>query len=333
MFIKPAEGRITSRFRDSRKDHHGVDISKSGVVTIKAAAAGTVTRSYRSTSYGECVMIVHNINGQTWETVYAHMRTGSRRVKVGDHVKQGQAIGLMGNTGRSTGQHLHFEIHKGRWNITKSNAVDPLQYIGKGAEVRELQTKLRDLGYDSGEIDGIMGDKTERSVREFQKDAGLTVDGLAGKQTWAALNASFQTLRTGSKGPAVRSLQMRLKRAGYNPGPIDGKYGPKTAQAVKEVQKRSNIAIDGITGSQTRNALKKALSNRKYPGYVFKLKKPYMNDKNLGGKDIESIQRVVGAKPDGIYGPETKNKVIAYQKAHGLEPDGIVGPKTWNRMF
>lgn len=73
-------------------------------------------------------MIVHTINGQTWETVYAHMRAGSHRVSVGQQVKQGQVTGIMGNTGHSTGQHLHFELHKGRWNINKTNAVD-LNYI------------------------------------------------------------------------------------------------------------------------------------------------------------------------------------------------------------
>nr|MBS9407609.1 M23 family metallopeptidase [Streptococcus oralis] len=76
--------------------------------------------------------IVHTINGVTWETVYAHMRSGSRTVKQGDYVTQGQTIGVMGNTGQSSGQHLHFELHKGRWDINKSNAVNPLDYLEKG---------------------------------------------------------------------------------------------------------------------------------------------------------------------------------------------------------
>ena len=77
-------------------------------------------------------MIVNNIDGVKWETVYAHMRSGSRTVNVGDYVTQGQTIGVMGNTGDSSGQHLHFEMHKGGWDINKSNAVNPLDYLGKG---------------------------------------------------------------------------------------------------------------------------------------------------------------------------------------------------------
>lgn len=129
-FIRPAPGRISSGYRGpGRPSHAGIDMASGGVITIKAAAAGKVSRSWRHASYGECIMIVHNINGQTYETVYAHMRTGSRRLSVGATVSQGQALGLMGSTGNSTGQHLHFEIHKGRWNGSRTNAVNPLNFI------------------------------------------------------------------------------------------------------------------------------------------------------------------------------------------------------------
>lgn len=128
-FVKPATGKFTSGFKGARPNHMGIDIAAGGIVTIKASAAGKVSRSWKHATLGECVMIVHNIKGQTYETVYAHMRVGSRKVKVGDSVTQGQALGLMGNTGRSTGQHLHFEIHKPRWNGTQSNAVNPLNYV------------------------------------------------------------------------------------------------------------------------------------------------------------------------------------------------------------
>lgn len=144
MFINPTKvTRVTSGFRGpGRANHHGVDFANPGTHEIYAAADGTVTNSYTSASYGECIMIVHNINGQTWETVYAHMRSGSRKVKTGQKVKQGQVIGIMGNTGQSTGQHLHFELHQGRWNINKTNAVNPLNYIGQSntADVKPPMT-------------------------------------------------------------------------------------------------------------------------------------------------------------------------------------------------
>ncbi|GAB6737200.1 hypothetical protein bcgnr5412_35150 [Bacillus cereus] len=128
-FIQPAAGRYTSRFeKRGGKMHHGLDIAASGTVPVVAAAEGVITRSYYSTSYGNVVFISHNINGQTYTTVYAHLK--SRSVSAGQKVKQGQQLGIMGNTGQSEGQHLHFEIHKGEWNAQKTNAMDPKIYIG-----------------------------------------------------------------------------------------------------------------------------------------------------------------------------------------------------------
>ncbi|MEH7776298.1 murein hydrolase activator EnvC family protein [Bacillus altitudinis] len=127
-FIKPAAGRFSSGFGGrSGGQHYGLDIAARGTVSVVAAASGTVTNSSYSTSYGNVVFITHNINGQTYQTVYAHLST--RSVSTGQRVEQGQFLGYMGNTGQSDGQHLHFEIHKGLWNGAKSNAVNPAQYI------------------------------------------------------------------------------------------------------------------------------------------------------------------------------------------------------------
>lgn len=127
-FIKPAAGRFSSGFGGrSGGQHYGLDIAAKGTVSVVAAAAGTVTNSSYSSSYGNVIFITHNINGQTYQTVYAHLST--RSVSTGQRVEQGQFLGYMGNTGQSHGQHLHFEIHKGLWNGAKSNAVNPAQYI------------------------------------------------------------------------------------------------------------------------------------------------------------------------------------------------------------
>ncbi|ALC82446.1 MULTISPECIES: murein hydrolase activator EnvC family protein [Bacillus] len=128
-FIKPAPGSFTSPFgpRDGG-NHFGVDIALAGSdVPVHAAASGTVYNAHYSTSYGNVIFVTHNINGQTYQTVYAHL--SGMQVSTGDRVEQGQRIGTMGNTGASHGQHLHFELHKGLWNAAKSNAVDPRPYI------------------------------------------------------------------------------------------------------------------------------------------------------------------------------------------------------------
>lgn len=127
-FIKPAAGSYTSGFGPRwGKLHAGIDIAAPGTVPVVAAADGVVIRAYSSQSYGNVVFISHRINGQTYTTVYAHLSSYS--VGTGQTVKQGQQIGIMGNTGASQGQHLHFELHVGEWNQSKSNAVNPMPYL------------------------------------------------------------------------------------------------------------------------------------------------------------------------------------------------------------
>lgn len=128
-FIRPAAGPVTSTFGARwGTTHPGIDLGRSGSSNpIKAAASGTVIKSYYSSSYGNVVFLTHSIGGQVYTTVYAHM--SSRNVSDGQSVSQGQVLGQMGSTGYSTGPHLHFELHKGPWNASKSNAVNPASYI------------------------------------------------------------------------------------------------------------------------------------------------------------------------------------------------------------
>jgi peptidoglycan hydrolase CwlO-like protein len=128
-FTMPANGTFTSGFGGRwGATHFGIDIAnRAAGVPIWAAADGVVIQSYLSSSYGNVVFIAHSVNGQTYTTVYAHMET--RSVSSGAVVRKGQQIGIMGNTGDSTGKHLHFELHRGEWNSSKSNAINPVGIV------------------------------------------------------------------------------------------------------------------------------------------------------------------------------------------------------------
>ena len=111
---RKSPGGIGSRY------HKGVDIGGVGYTTpVHAAKAGTVIVSQHSKSYGNYVVVSHG-SGNT--TLYAHM--SSRSVSVGQHVNQGDVLGITGSTGNSTGPHLHFEITE------NGNRVDPMKYLG-----------------------------------------------------------------------------------------------------------------------------------------------------------------------------------------------------------
>lgn len=108
--------------------HNGIDLGNRGNTStpVLASASGIVTRSGWHHAYGNHLMITHNINGQIYTTVYAHLHT-TPYVSVGTVVSQGQQVGTMGNTGNSFGAHLHFELYEGYYNYPYS--VNPRKYI------------------------------------------------------------------------------------------------------------------------------------------------------------------------------------------------------------
>lgn len=120
-FIMPTRGTLTSRFGQRwGRMHEGIDLAAKIGTAIKAADGGTVTFAGYNGNYGYMVEIDH---GSGFKTRYAHC--SKIYVKKGDKVHKDQTIAAVGNTGRSTGPHLHFEVLK--------NGVpqDPYKYIGK----------------------------------------------------------------------------------------------------------------------------------------------------------------------------------------------------------
>lgn len=106
--------RISSRFGKRKhpilkkwKNHHGVDYVAPRGTPIKAAGDGKIVHRGRKGGYGKTVIIQH---GGSYSTLYAHMSSYSRGQRRGKHVRQGQIIGYVGTTGRSTGPHLHYEF-------------------------------------------------------------------------------------------------------------------------------------------------------------------------------------------------------------------------------
>jgi len=110
--IWPASGVVTSEFGEVRLTHihKGIDISNNTGTPVMSTANGTVIAVGTSGNLGKRIMIYHGTdeNGTTYVTVYAHL--SEFKVSVGEKVDQGDLIGLMGNTGFSTGTHLHYEV-------------------------------------------------------------------------------------------------------------------------------------------------------------------------------------------------------------------------------
>ena len=121
----PATGEISSSFGmrndpidGTKRFHHGIDIADSYGSKIRAASSGRVVFSGEKGNYGNAVVIMHK-GGLS--TLYAH--NSKNLVKTGDYVKRGQPIALIGDSGRSTGPHLHFEVRR------NGEPLDPSRFL------------------------------------------------------------------------------------------------------------------------------------------------------------------------------------------------------------
>ena len=227
--------------------HNGIDIVGQGSTldTIVAHSSGKVVlvqtghknnvNATGDATYGNLVKIKHS---NSYTTLYAHLN--DVYVKVGQVVTQGQKIGYMGNTGRSYGAHLHFEV---RISDSYNTIINPTPYI-------------------NADLPGLTNSKAEY-VKQWQRamnnsyGLNLAVDGSYGPLS-QKVSAEY---RLYWKNPQinneyVRWVQSRLNQLGFGGKDnfvlkTDGYFGENTDWAVRQYQKARLIAIDGIVGRYT----------------------------------------------------------------------------------
>jgi len=118
------------------KLHAGTDFAAPLGTPIMASGSGTITRAKWCGGGGNCIKIKHN---STYETVYAHMQSFAKGIKVGKKVKQGQIIGYVGSTGMSTGPHLHYEVHVNKKKVNSQTLNLPSGKVLKDEERKQFE--------------------------------------------------------------------------------------------------------------------------------------------------------------------------------------------------
>ena len=151
-------------------------------------------------------------------------------------------------------------------SIDGSHDVLPLSLDAAGEAVSDLQSRLVRLGLLEASIaTGIFDAETGRAVAAFQRQRGLRCDGVCGRETWAAVVEAGFALGDRSlyrrapmiHGDDVAELQRRLSALGFDPGGVDGIFGDRTTEALREFQRNCGLAQDGICGHLTVAELKR----------------------------------------------------------------------------
>ncbi len=121
--------------------------------------------------------------------------------------------------------------------------------------VEEVQKLLAIHGFPSGVIDGKFGFRVREAVVSFQEAKGLKPSRFVDQSTWKALNVYHKSGLVKDGQINIKGIQEYLSREGFEPGPIDGRMGPKTQKAIRSFQQQFHLKVDGQIGPQTLNAM------------------------------------------------------------------------------
>ena len=244
-----------------------------------------------------------------------------------------------------------------------------MEYGDKGELVKQLQTRLQELGYYDGEITGTFNRATETALEAFQEKMGITEDGVATTDVQtilysasarsatelvtptpiptATLQPPSDTVRIGDSGDDVTLVQSRLYTLGYYDGKIDGKFGSGTYEAVLTFQECNFLTADGICGSETISVLFSgdAIYNGNEPEATpyseIEISEDDVTTLEIGsmGTAVLNVQQRLYelgyyiSRLDGVYLDDDMEAVELFQEVNGLTVDGKAGYQTQVLLF
>jgi len=251
----PSDGVITDSYGTREGQHKGIDIAARSGSSIYSVDNGIVSKSYYSDTYGNVVFIKHD---NQIETVYAHLE--ERTVQEGTTVQQGEEIGKMGNTGDSSGVHLHFEVHLSEWTFDKTNAINPMIALGEVevgqavAAVREddseqvMETAAR-LDEEAEAIDIDHQIPIENYGDLQQNDSKGSTDEQYrhivqnGETLWSIATKHHTTVTLIQIQNGLNTNQIKVGQALAIPVNKDHKYVVQPGDTLTSIAKKSNISV------------------------------------------------------------------------------------------
>ena len=253
--------------------------------------------------------------------------------------------------------------------VENEGSYTVLQTGSTGSRVQALQEALIELGFLTGDADGVFGAATQAAVVAMQAandypatgvvDANLQAHIYSGTPKNAkGVKTDVKTLPPiagvniylNDRGQLVRDVQTRLKELGYYTGEITGVYDSKTRSAVTAYQKASGLDADGICGQKTQAALlgSDAVPNLSTPtpaptavptaAPTFKVPSGTVR-RGDSGEDVKLVQQrlielgYLTGKADGVFGSASQKALEAFQTKHGLKADGAAGAATYAILF
>jgi hypothetical protein len=251
--------------KKTKKHHNGVDIWQGGDTTyLEAWADGKVIKVIPNdspTSGGHSVIVQSTVMGKKVTWTYFHMVKGSIKVKAGQKIEAGTVIGKMGMTGFATGKHLHWEIWAGHIKsqplagfATGKGYYDPMDFckavmafekanVNAHKETPEKAPVTVAPSHSVDDIPTVAVPSEAKVVKETPVKAAPAPAVVKSKIANPGYPGHY--LKLGSKGEEVKFIQQQLKIV------VTGNFEAGTDKAVKVLQKKHGLLVDGIVGPKT----------------------------------------------------------------------------------
>jgi peptidoglycan hydrolase-like protein with peptidoglycan-binding domain len=219
------------------------------------------------------------------------------------------------------------------FSLTSVAYADTYKTGSTGKAVEGIQQQLKKLGLFQGEISGYFGPQTETAVKRFQLKRGLHADGVVGTGTYKYLfegaskstNSSAAAKADEKNVMSIKEIQTALKKLGYYTGTVDGLSGSNTDNAIKKFQKANKLTADGVVGSGTAKILTASVA-----------KTESVSKNVMSIKEIQTALKKLGyytGTVDGVTGSKTTTAIQKFQKANKLTADGVVGQTTKTKLI
>lgn len=150
--------------------HRGVDFAAASGTPILAAGDGTVVRRGRNGDFGRYIRIRH---GEGYSTAYAHLSGYANELNIGDRVRQGDIIGLVGSSGLATGPNLHYEVMRNGRQIDPMTIASPPNRVLRNEEMAKFETEVTRLTTLLGSLDEAVSEMPEEDEREPERSKSL----------------------------------------------------------------------------------------------------------------------------------------------------------------
>ncbi|MFD2445897.1 peptidoglycan DD-metalloendopeptidase family protein [Bacillus sp. CGMCC 1.16607] len=237
-WIWPTDGTISDTYGTRLGHHKGIDIAAELNTPVYTVDDGFVSKSYYSDTYGHVIFIKHNNH---LETVYAHLN--KREVEEGDQVIKGDTIGRMGNTGRSYGVHLHFEVHQNEWTFEKENALNPTALLGS-IEIGNV-------------VQAIVEDNAHYVVKNIEPEGQLNGTGLEtistkhkvkmGETLWSISQKYSSSIEAIQDANSLNNTDIYESQSLVIPMSKDRTtYTVQTGDTLTAIAKKTNVTVDEI---------------------------------------------------------------------------------------